>query len=99
MLKTLYTLYQLFGDDFLIKVIKRDGRIVEFDKTKIYNAIMKSMKYGSGIVVPQIAQEIADEIEVVAEAVSDIDIHRIENIVFSKLIAKNQLLTARILEY
>ena len=95
MLKTLYTLYQLFGDDFLIKVIKRDGRIVEFDKTKIYNAIMKSMKYGSGIVVPQIAQEIADEIEVVAEAVSDIDIHRIENIVFSKLIAKNQLLTAK----
>ena len=32
-----------------LNIIKRDGSIAEFDKTKIENAILKAMKYGSGI--------------------------------------------------
>ncbi|MGL6105040.1 ATP cone domain-containing protein [Romboutsia sp.] len=31
------------------KIIKRDGKPVEFNKDKIENAILKAMKYGSGI--------------------------------------------------
>ena len=44
-------------------VRKRDGRLVPFDKEKIYNAILKAMKYGSGIVKEKIALNIATEIE------------------------------------
>ena len=34
----------------MTKTIKRDGTLVEFNGEKIYNAIMKAMKLGSGIV-------------------------------------------------
>ena len=44
----------------MVKVIKRDCTEVEFDKTKITTAILKAMKNGSGIVKPQIAENIAD---------------------------------------
>ena len=46
----------------ILKVIKRDASLVEFDGQKIYNAIMKSMKNGSGIVKPKIAESVAKEI-------------------------------------
>ena len=45
-----------------MKVIKRDCTEVEFDKSKIYNAIIKAMSSGNGIKKP-IAEKIADEIE------------------------------------
>ena len=41
-------------------VIKRDGRKVIFEKEKIYNAILKAMKYGSGIVEKEIAEAICN---------------------------------------
>ena len=40
----------------LLKVIKRDGSTVEFDKSKIREAICKSMKNGSGIFLGDIAR-------------------------------------------
>ena len=43
-----------------LKVIKRDGSIADFNKTKIENAILKAMKYGSGIVNNDVAKIIAD---------------------------------------
>ena len=90
-------MYNKYSGGGLMKVIKRDGSSVEFNKTKIYDAIMKAMKYGSGIVNKKIAQEIADEIEAIAEALSCsvLDIHQIENLVFSELLAKGQHLTAK----
>lgn len=78
-----------------MKIIKRDCTEAEFDKTKIYDAIMKAMKYGSGIIVPKIAMEIANEIEIEAQAIEDLDIYRVENMVFNKLLAKGQPLTAK----
>ena len=45
-----------------MNVLKRDCTSVPFDKNKIYTAIMKAMKNGSGIVKPKIADEIANEI-------------------------------------
>ena len=45
-----------------ITVVKRDCTEVEFNKQKIYNAIMKAMPFGEGE-KPTIAQKIADEIE------------------------------------
>ena len=46
-----------------MKVIKRDGQKVDFDASKIENAILKAMKCGSGIVDTKCAHDIAVEIE------------------------------------
>ncbi len=42
-----------------MKVIKRDGSTVPFDRTKIEVAILKAMKNGSGIYIPEIASNIS----------------------------------------
>ena len=42
-------------------VIKRDGNLTGFNKNKIKVAILKAMKYGSGIVSEEIAELIAQE--------------------------------------
>lgn len=81
-----------------MKVIKRDCTEVEFDKTKIYNAIMKSMENGSGIIKPKIAEDIANEIYEENKDKNDIEIYEIEKQVFDKLITKKQRLTARAYE-
>ena len=46
-----------------LSIIKRDGSKAEFDKLKIENAILKAMKYGSGVLEEDIAKDIAEEIE------------------------------------
>lgn len=56
----------LFGDDILIKVIKRDGRIVEFDKERISKAILKAYQQVDGKLTEQMlfeSQNIAEKIE------------------------------------
>ena len=40
-----------------MKVIKRDGQKVDFDASKIENAILKAMKCGSGIVDTKCAHD------------------------------------------
>ena len=49
-----------------LNIIKRDGSIVKFNKCKIEDAILKAMKYGSGIYEEEIAkkvEELAKQIE------------------------------------
>ena len=43
-------------------VVKRDCTEQAFDESKIYNAIMKAMQNGSGIIKPKVAESIAKEI-------------------------------------
>jgi anaerobic ribonucleoside-triphosphate reductase len=86
-----------------LEVRKRNGSLVEFDKSKIENAILLAMKKGSGIVKEKIAEEIANEIEeqyIEEQSVieSEIPIEDIEDLVFSKLIKKKQKLTAKAYE-
>lgn len=78
-----------------MKIIKRDCSEVDFNKGKIYEAIMKAMTFGSGIIKPTIAKEIADEIEMEVQGVQDLDIYLVESMVFDKLIAKGENLTAK----
>lgn len=78
-----------------MKIIKRDCSEVDFNKDKIYEAIMKAMTFGSGIIKPTIAKEIADEIEMEVHGVQDLDIYLVESMVFDKLIAKGENLTAK----
>ena len=87
----------------MFKVIKRDCQLVDFDKSKIINAILKAMKNGSGIVNEDIAVKIAEEIEGCFvsqdfDDTSEIDISTIESLVFTKLINKGQTLTAKAYE-
>lgn len=81
-----------------MKIIKRDCSEVPFNKEKIYDAIMNAMTFGSGIIKPEIAREISSEIEVEASEITDLDIYKVEALVFEKLVAKGELLTAKAYE-
>lgn len=78
-------------------VIKRDNREVEFDKNRIYNAILKAMKH-SGHIRENIAMDIATSIEEENKDKEHLTINQIEIMVFNKLIAKKQKDTARAYE-
>lgn len=82
-----------------MKVIKRNGESAEFNLRKIENAILAAMKYGSGIVDEDIAWQISKEIEETLEKQATKEcsaaISEIEDLVFQKLIEKEQLLTAK----
>jgi ribonucleoside-triphosphate reductase len=79
-----------------MNVIKRDGSSVKFDETKIYNAIMKAMKYGSGVVDKEIAKKIYYEIEsIFSKSNTNPTIFQIETYVYLKLIENGHELTAK----
>lgn len=80
------------------KVVKRDGQIVNFDTTKIENAILKAMRYGSGMVDKVLAEVIAKEIESNVSNGSKISISQIETLVYYKLIENGHKLTAKAYE-
>lgn len=79
-----------------MNVIKRDCSLEEFDKNKIYIAIVKAMSCGNGIKT-DVAQKIANEIEneLLKEDIEEVEIYRIESMVFDKLIQHKQKLTAK----
>ena len=81
-----------------MNVIKRDGRVVDFNKRKIIEAILKAMKQGSNIIKPKIAEDIAEEIYNEFKNIETINIVDIETAVYNKLIAKKQKLTAKAYE-
>ena len=82
----------------MLYVTKRDDTEVEFDKSKIENAILRAMKHGSGLIKEQIAKDIANDIYEENKDKEEISIYDIESLVFNKLIAKKQKLTARAYE-
>ncbi|MCI6736952.1 MAG: anaerobic ribonucleoside-triphosphate reductase [Intestinibacter sp.] len=82
-----------------LNIIKRDGSKVEFDKSKIKNAILKAMKYGSGIMEQEIASDIADEIEkLYLQESSSPTVYKVEELVYKELIDHKQELTAKAYE-
>src|SRR5574344_610437 len=82
-----------------MNVIKRDCSLEEFDKNKIYIAIVKSMSCGNGLKL-DIAQKISNEIEreLIEKNVEEVNIDEIEDMVFDKLIQHKQRLTAKAYE-
>ena len=74
-------------------VIKRDGTEVPFDKEKIYNAIMKAMRYGSGLVDEELARYIATS--AIFNLKDKCTIYDIEDFVYQSLIKLGDLLTAK----
>ena len=82
-----------------MKVIKRDGSTVEFDKSKIREAICKSMKNGSGIFLGDIARLIANDAEKYFSKQDEIaTIYKIESYVYDRLVHYGQAETARAYE-
>lgn len=81
-----------------MEVEKRNGNIVQFQKDKIVNAILKAMKNGSGVIKGNIAQSIANEIEEEFIDKTIVHIKDIESKVYDKLISKKQRLTAKAYE-
>lgn len=82
-----------------LNIIKRDGKVVKFDKDKIENAILKAMKYGSGVYIPEIAKEIAEDIETIyMERDTNATVYKVEEMVYTKLIDYKQKLTAKAYE-
>ncbi|MEG1870495.1 MAG: anaerobic ribonucleoside-triphosphate reductase [Peptostreptococcaceae bacterium] len=80
-------------------VTKRDGSVVEFDKSKIREAITKAMKNGSGIVLPDIAKLIANDAEKHFNKESEMaTIYNIETYVYDRLVHYGQAVTARAYE-
>lgn len=84
-----------------MEVIKRDCKVEAFQKEKIYNAIMRAMKFGSGIVKVDIASDIANEIESEFSSMLDdgeLTVWDIEEKVFDKLCKKGETQTAKAYE-
>ena len=83
-----------------MKVIKRTGKIVDFDKSKIERAIYKAMKYGSGVVELDIAKKIAADCENELMPLHNglVRISLIEDFVYYSLIRYGQELTAKAYE-
>ena len=88
-----------------MRIIKRNGIEVKFERTKIENAILKAMKYGSGIYEEDLAVKISQEIEhdcmnnennQIAKGITTIS--KVENMVYDKLIKYNHELTAKAYE-
>jgi ribonucleoside-triphosphate reductase len=76
-----------------LQVIKRDKTLVPFDANKIEVAILKAMKYGSGLVDERVAHDIANEIA--ALDVEMLSIQLIETLVFKELVRRGHDATAR----
>ena len=82
-----------------LNIIKRDGTVAKFDKDKIENAILKAMKNGSGVYIPEIAKEIAEDIETIyMERDTNATVYKVEEMVYTKLIDYKQKLTAKAYE-
>ncbi len=80
-----------------IKVRKRDGSLVSFDKNKIIVAIEKAMHSPQGKFVPAQALDIANEItdEIKKAGKSEVSIYKIEDDVYYKLINYDNPQTAK----
>ena len=82
------------------KVIKRTGKVVDFDKEKIIEAIKKAMTAELATVNLKVAEKIADEIALYVDAMGDnpISIEEIEKLVYDKLISHRLKNVARAYE-
>lgn len=84
-------LIEVEGAIFMVKVIKRDGRFVEFDLSKINNAIQKAMAETKTGINDELSKEIAQEIEKKLKTyTSSVQVEEIQDIVENMLMASNR---------
>ena len=78
-----------------IKIVKRDGRLVDFDDRKIYDALIKAEQKIRGSLDPLAHERIQEIVERIDQEISDrfaedVKIYEIQNIVEHILLAKNE---------
>ncbi|MBL1228971.1 anaerobic ribonucleoside-triphosphate reductase [Enterococcus sp. BWB1-3] len=78
-----------------MKIIKRDGRLVDFDDQKIYDALIKAEQKINGALAPlsyERIQEIVEHVdrEIAERFTSNVKIYEIQNIVEHILLEKNE---------
>ncbi|OTN76828.1 anaerobic ribonucleoside-triphosphate reductase [Enterococcus sp. 8G7_MSG3316] len=78
-----------------VKIVKRDGRLVDFDDQKIYDALVKAQKKVNGELSPidhETIMEIVESIdqEIAARFQTNVKIYEIQNVVEHILLAKNE---------
>lgn len=81
-------------------IIKRNGQVVPFDKNKIKDAIIKAMKNGSGILLVDIAERIAADVEEYFTRLYEhydetATIYKVESYVYDRLVHYGQVVTAK----
>ena len=80
-------------------IIKRNGAIKPFDCNKIEKAILRAMKYGSGVVKYDIAKEIAENaLKVFSEDSVPPTVYQVEDFVYFALCELGEDLTAKAYE-
>ncbi|WP_313508756.1 anaerobic ribonucleoside-triphosphate reductase [Enterococcus sp.] len=77
-----------------LKIVKRDGRLVDFDDQKIYDALVKAQRNAQGELTPidhENIMEIVESIdhEIAARFQTNVKIYEVQNIVEHILLAKN----------
>ena len=79
-----------------MQITKRDGSITNFDQKKIEKAILKAMKYGSGIVKKDVAKQIADATYELFKNDDKIPtVYKVEDTVYHTLVSYGEGLTAK----
>lgn len=78
-----------------MKVIKRDGRLVEFDDQKIYDALIKAKQHISGKLSPLDYEHLLEIVQLIDREIANrfaknVKIYEIQNIVEHTLLEKNQ---------
>lgn len=83
-----------------MKVIKRDGKNVEFEKEKIATAIKKAMNSPQGEFVLNQAEDIAEEIysDAKEKGLTSLSVYQIEEMVYYMLLKKGNASTAKAYE-
>ena len=85
-----------------MKILKRNNKVATFEQAKIENAILKAMKYGSGVynkdLAKAISEEITEECRIANKIVGMVTVRNVEDMVYNKLIKYNHKLTAKAYE-
>lgn len=78
-----------------MNAIKRDGRISEFDKTKIKESVLKAFNEVDGEITQHAKDKAAEIARYVSSLDKDLHVEKIQNIVEEKLMASNRKDVAR----
>ena len=73
-----------------MQVIKRDGRVMEFNKERIIDAVTKSMAQTVGGVDIDLANKIASSVERQLEAKNQVSVYEIQDAVEKKLMGSSR---------
>ncbi len=73
-----------------MQVIKRDGRVVEFNKERIIDAVTKSMAQTVGGVDIDLANKIANSVEKQLEDKNQVSVYEIQDVVEKKLMGSSR---------